>query len=159
MRLAAVITVLTGIMQHVLLQSMTATAGEDNAEYTKEWERNLNVVGENDFEQSELCTMNLFLKKNMVRYYFRSTTEGQFLFDSIIISYKNQTFIYTAIFWILVLNFSRSNKKRKSSTTSKQIRSKEHELLQHLIHPETRVSMRSSFTYKRTKQLSAWQVN
>lgn len=64
-------------MQHVLLQSMTATAGEDNAEYTKEWERNLNVVGENDFEQSELCTMNLFFKKKhgqvlLQIYYWRS---------------------------------------------------------------------------------------
>lgn len=55
------------------------------------------------------------------------------------------------------INFFSFNKK-KSDKTSKHTRSKELELSQHLIHPEMRVSMRSTFTEGRTRQLSELEL-
>lgn len=52
----------------------------------------------NDLKQSDLCSMNLFLKNiytHTAMYHFRFN-KGQFPFDSIIFLYKNPIFIYTA---------------------------------------------------------------
>lgn len=89
--------------------------------------------------------------------------EGQFLFYSIIVLYKNHIFIYTAsiLDTCHIIVFSFKQNKKKNNKTSKHIKSKELELSQHLIHPgiEGFDEKHIFWENKTTFRSGAWQVN